>query len=113
MGYVEIGNLEIESQGPFAPERLAGDVYSRRFYSATSLTVITVYVAAVSDLPGRFYPESISEVAKDEHDPLDVSGDFSDYEYDSDISYTDFDSSGEATAFARNWVESLSPDHFS
>lgn len=113
----EIGTIFRESQGSFAPELLASEVYSRRFakYDPRSSTwdVLTIECAAVySESSERFYPEAIETVDYSVSDPEDVSSsERSNLTYDSDVSYIDFDTAEEAEKVARNYIERLTPDY--
>ena len=114
MTFEEVGTLEVEDQGPFSPEQLAGRVYSRGFYSADKREAVTVSVAAViSDNGETYYPLAIIEIAKGETDPESVTGDDSTYEYDPDISYVDFDTPERAAKSAHNWIKNLEASDFS
>jgi hypothetical protein len=112
----EDGILTEEAQGPFAPEELAGPVFSRRFIQDLgdgTFTVVTDYYAATISNPDEeryaaFDVCNIVEVTTCT-DPTDPGGTEIDSEYDREyVNYLAYGDEKDATEAARLNTKHLS-----
>lgn len=126
---VAVGGVEEESQGPFAPEVLAGPVFSRRFtgrFRNGKYVTITDYYAVIDlaeytcrdadefrDGGGQYDVENqveylVSDKPLTEDDWREVTSDY----YSEFPNYRSFETVEAATASARSYAEASSAEFF-